>query len=268
MVIIFIRKAFRKIRKYVYSHCMKTPCKKQTTFNLSSNKVLLHTLLLLFLFNSISAISQNDISNTIKIENNTPLQLTSTCDSLPITFQKVIELTNDPLFTYDLLTYPNGDYLAVGNYGLNGITQQSYLIKYGPTGKIHWAKEYGASYPPDSVIVDWYNYRATVSESMEGGIVLADSSVIIIGQYIYAGEDSNEGYLVKIGFDGELIWSKTIDRPNDFGAARNLVVGINQTENGAIFISGFHGVGDGFIIKINESGQIAYSSQLVPPLPE
>lgn len=243
------------MRKCVYSHNIKSSCEKQTMYNLFTKKLPLCFLLMLLLlsFNPKKVISQVNTNPP----NNIQLPFHVSCDSLPITFQKVLELTNDPLFTYDLLTYPNGDYLAVGNYGTHQSTHQGFLIKFSPTGVIHWAKEIGAFYPPDPIVFDWYFFRSTIGESLENGIILSDSSAIITGQIISAGAlHINEIYLIKIDFNGNILFKKSFDRPNISDATESLVFGINQTEDQSIFINGTFDTDKGLIVRMDKSGQV------------
>ncbi len=179
---------------------------------------------------------------------------TSFCDSLPTIFQKVIDLSPQSEFTYDLLRYPNGDYLTIGNLGTNDFDHEAFAIKFDSTGHIHWAKIVGVdafSLPPSP------GASMDIFESFEDAVMLEDSSVIISGQLVSYLQDVNNGFILKLDFDGNMLWSKKFNNPNYDNTG--ILYGITKGGENNFFLTGnIHEDGfrtkNFFILNIDQNG--------------
>lgn len=181
--------------------------------------------------------------------------LHNTCDSIPVTFQKIIDLTEYEDFTQKLLRYPNGDYLAIGHTGLNNVTSDGFIMKFDSLGRVHWAKrvglhsEYFENFPNVA-----YDYPERISE----GIILQDSIAILTG-YQIRERGSRFSFVVAVDFDGNKLWDQELPQKIDSLLYQRLRF-ILKTDSDRIFLSGDFGSSlltfslPGYLYEIDNQG--------------
>jgi len=232
------------------------------TLTLNTHKLAIYytlsviiTLCLLFIYSIQFNLFTNNIppietSSYTKIKWSS--QTSSTCDSLPDFFQKIIDLTENSEFNYDLLRYPNGDYLTFGNTGMNDFDNEGFIMKFDSTGHIHWTKIIGvdAYCPPSNP-----GFTVDIFESLEDAVILGDSTAIISGQRILQTYGIDRGFIMKIDFDGNIIWSKEFNSNNI--SENQTLFGITKINDQEIFLSGTYGPFNsnrGFLLSIDQDG--------------
>ncbi|OFX50714.1 MAG: hypothetical protein A2046_13625 [Bacteroidetes bacterium GWA2_30_7] len=138
----------------------------------------------------------------------------------------------------------NGD--VSGNHGGN----DAWIVKIDSIGNIEWQKCYGG----------------TGNENVNSILLVDDGFIFACGSYsidgdVYGNHGSNDAWLVKIDFIGNIEWQKCYG-----GSLSESAVNIQLYDNGFIFsgyststdgdISGNHGGSDAWIVKIDSVGNI------------
>ena len=207
--------------------------------------VLLTILWLAILFYPNHTFARQNVSN---------LSFTNICDSLPTYFQKSIDLTNLEEYPLALYKFDNGDYLTVGTTGSDRLDTEAFIMKFDSVGNIHWAKKYGISAPRI-----FNTFSLDIHEVFRNVTILSDSTIMVIGfrDFVSAGgnnpaADFKRSYLMKIDYDGNVIWSKEFIHPNK---ERLLLSGITQIEE-SIYIMGRANGNNSLLTKINNNGEI------------
>jgi hypothetical protein len=144
--------------------------------------------------------------------------------------------------------------------GSHGGADDFWIVKLNSTnGQLIWQKALGGS---------GHEEARTITSTTDGGVVIAGTSwsddgdvASIIGQY--------DAWIVKLDAGGNLVWKKSIG-----GTDSDWVRDICNTNDGGYIIAGFtysdnngdvghnHGENDGWVIKLNANGTIAWTTTL------
>ena len=86
--------------------------------------------------------------------------------------------------------------------------------------------------------------------------------IIAVGYTNSDGEGLNEGFMVKLTSDGEVIWNKTIG-----GGGTDYFYSVTESSSGDIIVAGDTasdggGTSDGFIVKITSDGEIIWDKTI------
>ena len=141
---------------------------------------------------------------------------------------------------------PEGGFIVVGytySFGLG--YSDIYVVCLNETGEMIWSKTFGD--------IGWeYGYSICSSH---------DDGYLLVGYSTSFGNGSKDFYVVKIGYDGDLIWSET------YGGS-GLDVGMSSclSNEDCYLICGYtesfgSGEDDIYVIKINNDGGIIWENQ-------
>lgn len=161
----------------------------------------------------------------------------------------------------DILQTNEGDYLVVGNsYSINGdinnhhgteSTSDFLLAKISTGGELLWVKSYGG--PDDD------NGKSIAKDSLDN-VYLTGYSFSSSGD-VPENKGSTDLWVLKVNTDGEIIWSKTFGgSETDIGYSvsvlENLIFLVGTSFSNNFDVSGNHGFQDGWVLKINQDGDL------------
>jgi len=138
--------------------------------------------------------------------------------------------------------------LADGGFIMSGSTNSygvgdydAYAIRTDSLGNISWAKTYGGSL-----------FETGISS------IKCSDGVLIAGGTRSFGQGGSDVYLVKLDFNGNLLWAKTYGTALDEFTSK-----IKQTSDNGFVIGGFYGVVTGdrgeMLMKIDSSGNFQWA---------
>src|ERR1039457_2514998 len=130
--------------------------------------------------------------------------------------------------------------LIVGGYNSDASTQNALALKLDSSGKVQWAKTYGAS----GAATSQFN---SVRQTTDGGYVF--------GGYFYNSGDKS--WIVRTDSNGNVQWQKTYGKST---AARQFNK-VSATSNGGLIAVGhtnqFNSAGSAYIVKTDSGGIVA-----------
>jgi hypothetical protein len=123
-----------------------------------------------------------------------------------------------------------------------------WLIKLDATGNMQWQKTYGTIY---------FDYGFKVKQT-------ADGNFIILGSYGISLAENTDYWIIKTDASGNIIWQNTFggtnrESPYDLQITTDggyIVTGFTLSNDGDV--SGNHGQGDLWLIKLNSSGALVW----------
>ena len=154
-----------------------------------------------------------------------------------------------------------GGYLLVGNswssdgdISSNNGVKDGMILKLDDSGYIEWQKSYGGSYT-DQI-------RNAIEIPGEGYLLVGDTDSNDFD--IPGNNGKSDMWILKIDYDGNLFWSKTYGGSDHEGG-----LSIVQTDDDAFVVAGYtfsndidvnngYGFGDGWIIKIDNDGNLIW----------
>jgi PKD repeat protein len=160
-----------------------------------------------------------------------------------ITFKKTFGGANSDLGKSVQQTQ-DGGYILLGETESEGAgLSDFYLIKTNNIGNLVWKKVFGGPV---------FEYANSVQQTQDGGYILAGSTSS-------EGAGSVDMYLIKVGFSGNLEWSKTFGGTNiDFAGS------VQQTQDGGYILAGSTssegaGESDLYLVKTDNLGNLVWS---------
>lgn len=144
-------------------------------------------------------------------------------------------------------TTVSGGYLIVGSTSSLGNGQRDvFLVKVDDQGNQIWAKAYGTSGNDDGKSV----------------VEVADG-YLVAGSAFNAANGTTDGYLLKVDFNGNELWSKFYGSPTQIDKVNDLVL----SADGNVVLTGFTGAtSDGWLLKTDLSGNEVWSKTFGGPL--
>jgi len=145
--------------------------------------------------------------------------------------------------SFSMLGTADGGYLIVGGTDTSDIInpgQQLYLIRTDAFGDTLWTRAYWRSS---------YDYGLAATECFDGGFTIV-------------GTSSPGGlYLVRIGAQGHLIWSRVFDKrdPPFFDSQVPTAWGVAQLVDGSFIVCGNHQSGAALVSNINSVGDLLWT---------
>jgi len=141
-----------------------------------------------------------------------------------------------------------------GNHGVN----DGWVVKLDKDGNILWQKALGGS--------DFDTFYS-IAESPDGGYIAAGDTRSDDGD-VSGYHGVNDGWVVKLDKDGNKLWQKTLGGANADGIKSIIVTpdggymtaGITKSNDGDV--SGNHGEGDAWIVKLDKDGNILWQKAL------
>lgn len=144
---------------------------------------------------------------------------------------------------YRVIETSDNNILAVGFTG-NSANQDILVVKYSPEGEILWSKN--IDHPVD--IFGDNAYAQAVVETEDGYVI---TGVIAIA----SSPGTEDGYIIKLDFDGNKIWSTRLSDPAGYGY--EYPQNITLAQEGGYTISGW---GDaGFITHVDNNGNVQWT---------
>ncbi|MDF2456378.1 MAG: hypothetical protein K0R51_2371 [Cytophagaceae bacterium] len=139
-------------------------------------------------------------------------------------------------------TSDNGFILLGNTTSFGEGNEDIYIVKTDSIGNIAWSKTYGGSQG---------DFSGCVKEIPGGGYVIA-------GRTQSYGEGSDDGYLLKVDSNGDVLWSRS------YGTSNNeRFYYVDNTNDGGFIISGIQkyqsNYFDKLVIKVDGSGSIIFS---------
>ncbi|WP_137906080.1 T9SS type A sorting domain-containing protein [Chryseobacterium sp. 2VB] len=133
-----------------------------------------------------------------------------------------------------------------------------WIVKLNPAGGIQWQKTLGGSHVDDA---------QSIRQTTDGGYIIAGSSNSSDGDI--SGNHGNYDYwIVKLDSNGNMQWQKSLG-----GSSMDMAQSIQQTSEGGYIVagssssndgdvSGNHGGGDYWIVKLDINGNIQWQKSL------
>ena len=161
--------------------------------------------------------------------------------------------------------HPGYDY----DYGYSYPSTDYWIVKMDPSGNIEWQKCLGGSFDEGA---------SSMQQTSDGGYVIAGGSISNDGDvsgnhfnydYYYGDTIFTEDYwIVKLNSNGDLEWQKSLG-----GAGYDEASSIQQTTDGGFIVAGIsnsndgdvsgnHGLGDYWIVKLSPAGNIVWQKSL------
>ena len=143
---------------------------------------------------------------------------------------------------------------VTGNHGGGDV----WVVKLKAAGDIQWQKTLGGAS---------YEYANAIQQTADGGYILAGNSNSINGD-VTGHHGSGDYWVVKINVDGDIQWQKSLG-----GTGLDLAYSVQQTTDGGYIVTGWsnsingdvtgnHGNGDYWVVKINVDGDIQWQKSL------
>lgn len=161
---------------------------------------------------------------------------------------------------------PDGGYIIAGttNSGDGDVTfihtaYEFWLVKLSVFGNIQWEKTYGGSNSEQC---------RSICLASDGGYVLVGESYLSNDGDVSGNQGLMDFWVVKIDSMGNLQWQKTlggsnfesanaVDEANDGGF---YIAGFTNSNDGNI--TGYHGGTDGWLVKLNSSGNLLWEKAI------
>jgi hypothetical protein len=182
-----------------------------------------------------------------------------------IQWQKCLGGSNDE-DTYSIQQTIDGGYIVAGitrsNDGdVNGNhgVADCWIVKLNSTGTIQWQKCLGGSS---------LDYAFSIQQTTDGGYIMAGSTISNDGDVMGNHGVNNDIWIVKLNSTGTIQWQKCLG-----GIGAELAYSVQQTTDGGYIVAGYtgsndgdvsgnHGGGDYWIVKLNSTGTIQWQKCL------
>ena len=143
---------------------------------------------------------------------------------------------------------------GAGSHGSN--SPDFWIIKMDPAGNIQWKKMIGG---------DRWDVALSIRQTRDGGYIIAGHTYSTNGDLPYKpGDFSSDALVVKLDPSGNIMWLKTFG-----GIDNDVLISISETQDGGYIaagytlsnngdISGNHGDQDGWVVKLNNTGNLQW----------
>ncbi len=170
-------------------------------------------------------------------------------------FAYSIQQTSDGGFIVASITGSNdGD--VSGNHG----GSDYWVVKLNSSGGIEWQKCLGGTNSDGGIFND---YIYSIQQTSDGGFIMACETMSNDGD-VSGNHGSYDAWVVKLNSLGDIEWQKCLG-----GTNRDIANSIQQTSDGGFIVagstssndgdvSGNHGYGDAWVVKLNSSGDIEW----------
>jgi hypothetical protein len=168
-------------------------------------------------------------------------------------FANSIQQTSDGGFIVAGETRSNdGD--VSGNHGKS----DAWVVKLNSLGDILWQKCLGGT---------GNDYAKSIQQTSDGGFILAGETNSNNGD-VSGNNGYNDAWVVKLNSSGDILWQKCLG-----GTYDDYARSIQQTSDGGFIVTGYtfsndgdvsgnHGFGDAWVVKLNSSGDIIWKKCL------
>jgi hypothetical protein len=168
-------------------------------------------------------------------------------------------------YAYSIQQTSEGGYIVAGSsFSNSGVVTgnhgggDAWIVKLNDSGSISWNKSLGGSGD---------DYAKGIQQTSDGGYIVSNTSYSNSGD-VTGNHGKYDVWIVKLNDSGVISWSKCLG-----GSGSDYANGIQKTSDGGYFIVGYsdsldgdvsgnHGLHDGWIVKLNDSGSISWSKSL------
>ncbi len=145
---------------------------------------------------------------------------------------------------YAIKQTSDSGYIAVGSTGFPIGSDNTYIVKTDASGTPLWNRVYRESKN---------EYAFSVAQTGDGGYIVAGAT------YSFGAADNYDIFLMKIDFNGDMIWTKTYGGTNDEWAKS-----VTQTSDSGYIVTGITssfgaGLSDVYLIKTDATGDTLWT---------
>ncbi len=168
-------------------------------------------------------------------------------------FASSIQQTSDNGFILAGTTGSNDGNVS-GNHG----SVDAWVVKLSSSGNLEWQKSLGGTFE---------DHAKSIKQTQNGGYILTGYTVSIDGDVTGSNGGIN-AWVVKLSLLGDIQWQKTFGGTSyDYAYSIQLatdggyiIAGYTQSNDGDV--SGYHGVGDVWVVKLSNIGMIQWQKCL------
>ena len=170
----------------------------------------------------------------------------------PLELQKYFGgLPDNEMQMHQFLAAQDGGFMVTGTmWNSDNFSYDIFLMRIDESGNQVWVKTYGSDYEDKGISLDY---------AADGGYILAGAAIGNTGD-VTGNHGGYDIWVVKTDADGNMEWQKSFggtedDEPTAIktDAGGNYIIsGYTYSNNGSV--SGNHGLGDAWILKISSSG--------------
>jgi len=188
----------------------------------------------------------NQICSNCELPPPPPPPLDTTCSNGQPLFMKEFKIAGEQTI-YAVAALADGGTVSAGftRFGGNG-GYDGWLVKTDRKGSVIWSKAIGGT--GDDY---FYQVRAT-----------SDGGVIVAGQTKSYGNTAGDAWLVKVGLNGNVEWSKKYGDGNANGETASDAI---QLSDGGYALCGSHrfapGTAESFVVRTDASGNVLWAKQ-------
>lgn len=161
---------------------------------------------------------------------------------------------------------PEGGYFMAGTasswdgdlVGSPGVSNNAWFVKLDTLGNIQWQRVAGGSYAESAYGID---------RTGDGGYIAAGFTFSSDGDILGGNHGNGDAWVVKL-YDGYIEWETTLG-----GSAEDRAEKVQQTPDGGFIVcgstnsedgdvSGYHGHGDAWVVKLSNLGYISWQKTL------
>ncbi len=170
-------------------------------------------------------------------------------------------------YAFDIQQTSDGGYIVAGYSNSNdedvsdnhGGGADYWVVKLDASGNILWQKCLGGS---------WYDFGQSIQQTSDGGYIVAGYSRSTDGNVTGIHGDYHDYWIVKLDTSGEMVWQKCLG-----GSYNDYAQSIRQTSDGGYIVAGYtwstdgdvsgnHGNGDYWVVKLDTSGEMVWQKCL------
>lgn len=161
---------------------------------------------------------------------------------------------------YSVKPATDGGYIVAGFVGVTFSGDRNYwVVKIDSTGNTEWEKELGGSGNDECY---------SVAQTADGGFIVAGVTNSSDGDLIGMNAANHDFWIIKLTGTGSIEWQKVLG-----GSSAEYAREIQQTKDGGYIIAGWsastdgditgnHGAGDYWIVKLSSAGSIEWQKSL------
>lgn len=169
-------------------------------------------------------------------------------------------------WAYDIEATADGGFVIAGSagYTVDGDVSEGFgsldfwIIKISSDGELQWEKSLGGN---------GYDVASSIKQTPDGGYIVTGTTTSN-NHHVSGNHGAKDYWVVKLAFDGAIEWQQCYGGPGDdepieievIANSGYAIVGYSSANGGDV--NDHHGSLDGWLVKINETGQIEWQKCL------